>query len=591
MDKTIISSEQLAIMSSRIAGIAKHMTYVLQSSARSSIMSGSRDFSTAVCDGIGDVISLPDGLPVHVTNMSVTTKSFIQYHGENFKEGDAYLNNSPYHGNTHTADYTICIPVFYEEELMFYCTIRGHQADVGNSIPTTYNYKARDIYEEGAPVFPCVKIQEDYKDIEDIIRMAKTRIRVSDVWYGDYLAMIGAARIGERELKKVIEKYGKETVKEFCGQWQEYGKKRMIEEIRKLPSGTWSNESVHDPIPDMVPEGIPVKVKVTIDSEEGQVIVDYTESGDPVPCGLNLCEATVIASGRSGFLNFLGMDLPLCEGALSQIKVKMREKGVVGKATLPYSSSVATTNVADRAVLAVQSALNGITEDKGMAEGALSHPAHTAVISGHDARYGRDFVTQLTNGHTGGMGVKGHDGYVKYHCSSGGMSGWSSIEQLEQKYPILYLEQELISDTGGAGEWDGAPATKAVITPTEDEITFIYLSDGKFNPPKGAEGGYNGTPSYAAIYNLDEGESSLQELPMFHQLKLKPKEALVSKISSGGGYGDPLKRDPEKVKEKVIEKWISNKKARDIYGVVLETDPIEKQIYVNYDKTKELRKI
>jgi len=584
-----IAPDLMAILSSKINSISKQMSYTLQKSARSSVISSCRDFSTAICDGTGDVIALPNGFPVHVANMSLTAKSIFEFHpADTLAPGDAIINNSPYHGNTHMADHTIIVPVFHEGDLMFLCTVRGHQADIGNSVPTTYNATARDIYEEGALCFPCVKIQKNYEDIDDIIRMAKMRIRVSDVWYGDYLAMMGAARIGERELTKLIQKYGKETIKTFCKEWHEYGNRRMMEEIKKLPAISMVNESTHDPIPGILPEGVTVKVQVTIDPKEAYITVDFTDNADPVACGLNLCEATVLSAARTGVLNYMPSDLPLCEGTFSRIIVKMREQGVVGKASLPYSSSLATTNVADRAILAVQCAFNEISDQAGMAEGALAQPPSMAVISGFDSRYGRPYVTQLISGHTGGMGVYGHDGYIAYCICNGGMMEWNSIEVIEQKYPIQYVMQEIIPDSSGAGKWDGAPATKVVMKPRQDDVTFIYVSDGKYNPPRGVHGGHNGSPGNAAMYSVNEGEEqSKVELPMFNQIELKPGEALISEVSSGGGFGNPLERDPEKVRHRVREGWVSLQKAREVYGVVLDTNS---ELYaVDYAATEQLR--
>lgn len=589
MDNQVtIAPDLLAILSSKVNSISKQMSYTLQRSARSSVISSARDFSTAICDGTGDVIALPNGFPVHVANMSLTAKSIFEFHSpDTLAPGDAILNNSPYHGNTHMADYTIIVPVFHEGELMFLCTVRGHQADIGNSVPTTYHATAKDIYEEGALCFPCVKIQKDYQDVDDIIRMAKMRIRVSDVWYGDYLAMIGAARIGERELTKLIDKYGKETVKAFFREWKEYGSRRMIEEIKKLPAGTWYNESKHDPIPGVLPEGVNVKVKLTIDPVEGFIEVDFTDNADPVAAGLNLCEATVLSSGRTGVLNCLPSDLPLCEGTFSRIIVKMRENSIVGKVRLPYSSSLATTNVADRAVLAVQCAFNEVSDSLGMAEGAFAQPPSLSVISGFDSRYERPFVTQLLSGHTGGMGVQGHDGHIAYAICNGGMFEWNSLEVIEQKYPIQYVTQEIIEDSGGAGKWDGAPATKVVMKTRNDKVTFMYVCDGKYNPPHGARGGHNGSPANAAMYRVEEGEAARKDLPMFHGIELAPGEALISEISSGGGFGNPLERDPERVRHRVREGWISLDKAREVYGVVI--DPSTELYAVDWQATEAAR--
>ncbi|WP_310169506.1 hydantoinase B/oxoprolinase family protein [Neobacillus niacini] len=590
MGKNTIAPDLMAILSSKINSISKQMSYTLQRSARSSVMSSARDFSTAICDGVGDVLALPNGFPVHVANMSLTSKSIFEFHSvDTLAPGDAILNNSPYHGNTHMGDHTIIVPVFHEGELMFLCTVRGHQADIGNSVPTTYHALAKDIFEEGALCFPCVKIQKNYEDVEDLIRMAKMRIRVPDVWYGDYLAMIGAARIGERELTKLIEKYGKETVRTFCKEWQDYGKKRMIEEIKKLPEGTWFNESSHDPIPGVLPDGVTVKVKLSILPEDGLIEVDFTDNIDPVACGLNLCEATVLSAGRTGVLNYLPAGLPLCEGTFSRIIVKMRDHSAIGRVSHPYSSSLATTNLADRAILAVQCAFNKIGDNLGMAEGAFAQPPSLSVISGYDSRYKRPYVTQLISGHSGGMGVYGHDGFVTYCICNGAMMEWNSLEVIEQKYPIQYIKQEIITDSGGAGQWDGAPATKVIMKAREDKVTSMYVCDGKYNPPRGAKGGYNGSPAKAAMYEVAKGEDNSIELPMFHGLDLMPGEALVSEISSGGGYGDPLNRDPEKVRHRVREGWITEQKAKEVYGVVLNTTS---ELYtVNYSATELLRQV
>lgn len=576
----------MAILANRVNAIARHMTHVLTRSARSSVMSACRDLSTAICDARGDALALPNGFPVHVANMSLVTKSVMGIHGDSIAEGDAFLHNSPYHGNTHMADHTVVVPVYHEGELLFFCTCRGHQADIGNSSPTTYDARAADIYEEGGLCFPCVRVQKDYDDIDDIVRMAKSRIRVPEVWYGDYLAAVGAARIGERSLKELVGRYGVETMRVFAREWQEYGRRCMVERIRQLPAGTWHGSSTHDGIPGLVPE-IAVEADVTIDPVEGRIIVDYTNNGDPVPCGLNLCEATVLSAGRTGIMNRLRADVPLCEGAMSRIDVRMKESGVVGKATLPHSSSAATTDVADRAILAVQNTWASIEESLGMAEGAEGGGPQDGVISGFDSRAGRRYVTQLIAGDTGGGASYGHDGYVDFAISNGAMQEWNSIEVVEQKYPIVYLEQQIIPDSPGAGQWDGAPGCRTVIAALEDDVTFMFLGDNAKNPPRGANGGGDGIPTRAAVRHGLSSDSPEVDTPLFSRVVLKPGQSIVSDVSSGGGYGDPLCRDPEMVRHRVAEGWLSAERALTVYGVALAES--EGDLVVDGQRTASLR--
>jgi N-methylhydantoinase B len=474
---------------------------------------------------------------------------------------------------------------------MFVCICRGHQADIGNSIPSTYHSKAKDVYEEGALIFPFVKVQEDYKDIQDIIRMCKMRIRVPEVWYGDYLAMIGAARIGEQELTKLIKKYGRETIKAFHEQWHEYGKQRMIEEIRKFPAGTAHYETRHDPIPGILPEGINVKVKITVDPKEGLITCDFTENEDSKSCGLNLCEATLTSAARTGILDRLSIsDLPHCEGALGRVIVKMREGSIVGKAKHPFSSSVATTNVNDRALVAVQCGLNQITDRMAMAEPHYDMGVSLSVISGNDSRYGnRPYVTQLISGVSGSAGVNGHDGYLHHALSNGGMFFINPVEMIEQNYPILYIQQELHTDGVGSGRWDGAPSVKTIIRTLNDPVTFVYMGDGHQNPARGAAGGFDGIPARALICKIKNGIETevVKELPTINEVTVKPGEAICGICSSGGGYGDPLDRDPEMVKHRAREGWITVDQAREVYGVVIDTGS---ELYgVDWKATEELR--
>jgi N-methylhydantoinase B len=157
---------------------------------------------------------------------------------DDLREGDAYLHNDPYLGNTHPADHVILVPVFFEGKHVFTAAAKAHQADCGNSRPTTYAPYARDVYEEGSLIFPCVLVQRDYRDVDDIIRMCRRRIRVPEQWYGDYLAGVGAARIAENRLRELCARYGLETIERFVEEWFDYSERRIAHVISQMPAGT-----------------------------------------------------------------------------------------------------------------------------------------------------------------------------------------------------------------------------------------------------------------------------------------------------------------------------------------------------------------
>ena len=577
----------MSVLSSRLYSIGLEMTNTLMRTARSQLMSVCHDLSTAICDRNGKVIALAESIPVHCANMGLTVRPCFD-HPEGIQPGDLFLNNSPYDGNTHQADYTYIAPVFHDGELMFFAVTKGHQADIGNSIPSTYAPTARDMFEEGAIDWPCIKIQKNYKDVPDIIAIAQMHNRVPEMWYGDYLACVGSSRVGEKRLAALCEEYGNDVVKRFCEAYQDYGARRMKEELKQLPKGHYEYDIKADAIEGVVPE-ITIHIECDTHPEDGTIAFDFTKNADSLPCGLNMCEATTLASAVTGVLNRMPCDIPCNDGAMSQIKVKMREGCVIGKAKAPYSSSMATTNLADRVISGVQALMNKITSNKGMAEGGATQCPAVAVVSGTDWRKGdAPYVNQIFCGMTGGPAVNGYDGWITYQYPvTGGAMNWNSTEVLEQQYPFKVVSEEILPNSVGAGQFDSAPSCKFVMTACHDPVVCAYSCDGIANPPKGAAGGLDGHKSAAWKYKLAEGEASRTELPPFAEPVITKKEAIVSESSSGGGYGDPLERDPELVCHRVREEWITKEFAAKTYGVVV--DDSHEHFVPDVAATKKLR--
>ena len=580
----------MSVLSNRLYSIGVEMTNTMLRTARSQVMSSCRDLSTAICDRYGNLLTMPTSIPVHCGNVGLTVKPCLE-HPDGIKEGDLFLNNSPYHGNTHHADYTYIAPVFFGGELMFFAVAKGHQADCGNSIPSTYHARAKDIFEEGALDWPCVKIQKNYEDVEDLIRVAKARIRVPDIWYGDYLAGVGSARIGEKRLKEFCEEYDIDTIKDFCDSYQEYGEKMIRAEIEKLPEGEWKYTVYHDGIPGVHEENVPINIKMQVKPKDGDIIVDLRDNIDSLEWGLNLSEATSVSSVRAGILNHLPSKLPNNEGVMKHLKVLLREGCIVGKAKYPYSSSMCTTDLADRLISGTQALMNQFMKSSGMAEGGGHGAIGCSVISGKDSRKNDyPYITQILVGLSGGPGVKGHDGYINYAvpCVNGVMRVMSG-ELLEQQYPMLMLSNEVVQDAIGSGEFDSSPSFKVSFTPIDNDVIFTNCADGTTAAPKGVNGGSDSTYTIDYVYDLNDETKERRYLPSISSYALKKGEVICSESTSGGGYGDPLNRDPEKVKHRVREGWISIEKARDTYGVVIDTST--ETYSVNIEETEKLRAI
>ena len=245
-----LDSVELAVISNRFEAAVLAMMNTLLRTSRSGVINNGRDFSCCVITGADELLAMAESQPIHVlSGPDLMAKAMKEHHPE-LRRGDAFLNNSPYHGNSHAADHTILVPVIDADGIhRFTVLAKAHQADCGNAVPTTYAAEARDVYEEGAPIFPCVRVQRDYSDVEDVIRMCRMRIRVPDQWWADYLALIGAARIGERRVLALGEELGWDVLEAYTRGWFDYSERRMDAAIRRLPASEIAISTAHDPFP------------------------------------------------------------------------------------------------------------------------------------------------------------------------------------------------------------------------------------------------------------------------------------------------------------------------------------------------------
>ena len=565
LNKTDFDPILMAVLGNRLNAIVREMSNTLLRTARSAVLAVVRDFSCSMVTADNQMLCPGEGLPVHIFGSSLQTAAMCELH-KDLKPGDAFLHNDPYLGNTHPADHMIMVPVIVDGEHLFTACAKAHQADCGNSIPSTYHAYARDVYEEGSLIFPCVKVQSDYQDVDDIIRMCKRRIRVPEQWYGDFLATIGAARIGERRMIELVERYGKDTIRDFIKAWFNYSETRMAEAIKKLPNGKLSNTGYYDPFPPTLPDGLAIRVDLNVDSEQGRIEVDLTHNEDNKDFGLNQSVACATSNAMAGVFNCLDHDIPHNAGSFSRVSVKLRKGCITGEPEFPHSCSMATTNIADRIVNITQAAFAEIGDGYGLAEGALGMGAGAGVISGMDWRRNGPYINQEWVVANGGPGTPTTDGWLNYGLPVvGGLMYRGSVEVDESKYPMLFKSIRVASGGGGAGKFRGSPGAEVIYGPRKDPMTIVVSCDGQVNPPRGVRGGQAGPA--AATYKV--GQSGEEEkLPGVVECRLQPGEWVRGVDAGGGGYGDPLERDPARVLKDVLEKWETPERAHDVYGVV-----------------------
>ncbi len=551
----------MTVLRRRFEAIIREMVNALFKSGRSGVLNTAMDFSCSLTDAKFQSVSVALGVPVHVGAIDLIPRAVAAKFADDINPGDCFVNNSGYLGNTHCADFTLCAPVFYRERLVFYAIARAHFADMGFPTPTTYSPTAADVYAEGL-MLPCVRIQRGYEDEPAVLDICRANIRAPDQFSGDYLACLAAVRTGERRLTELCDKYGEEVLAAFLDEFQDYAERMAADAIKKLPSATVRSTILYDSETPLHPDGIPVTAELTVDAENARVTLDLTDNVDNLPMGINLTESTTLACCRLGTLNVLGPDIPRCTGAFRRIEVKMRDGAAIGRPLPPAATSAATTNLCNALASHVQALFAALSPGLGTAYGAIGLPGSCPVVSGNDPRRGdRPFVNQIMMGHWSGPGVSGADGWLTYGSAcSQGMLWQSSAEIVEQQQPMLVERLAIRTDSGGAGQWEGAPGSHVVFHAHLAPVRFLINAASHEHPPPGVAG------APTRIYKVD-AEGNETDLGISIDVTIAPGERLVSFGCGGGGYGHPRERHPATIEEKIRQGWISHREAVRRYGL------------------------
>ena len=562
---------RLAIITNRLGAVCSKMANTLYRTGRSGVLNTARDFSCCIITHDYQLLSVVESQPIHVlAGPDEMARTMVELH-DDVRRGDAYIHNSPYHGCSHAADHTIIVPIIDDEGVYrFAVEAKAHQSDCGNSVPTTVMATAHDVYEEGALIFPATRIQRDYRDVDDILRMCELRIRAPEQWYGDYLAMLGAARVGERELLALGREIGWDVLEAFTAEWFDYSEGRMIEALRDMPKGTQTVRNRHDATPGSPPDGIPVEVTVSIDPEAAYVDIDLRNNPDSMPNGLNLNKAAALTAALLGLFNSIDHTVPANAGRFRRVRVHLREDCCVGITRHPTSCSAATCNLSDRVINGVQRAIAELADGCGLAEGGPVLPPGFGAISGTDPRTDEYYVNFVMLGFGCGPGAPTEDAWLSLGTVGvGGIIRYDSIEVDELRFPMFVSDRRCVPDTEGAGRFCGAPNVLVEFGPTHGDMQIGFSSDGVVNPARGARGGDEGAP---ARQHRRTRNGELVELDSWTPVLLCPGETVVSYAAGGGGYGPAMERAPERVVADVREGWISRQRAQAVYGVVVDGD-------------------
>ncbi|WP_323736021.1 hydantoinase B/oxoprolinase family protein [Methanosphaera sp. ISO3-F5] len=550
------------VIANRLDSITQEMGISLEHSAHSPIFAEACDFACCICDYKGDLVSQLSGIPILATAGSFSVKSVIKKYGADIHDGDAFIINDPYDGGNHLPDIGIITPVFNDDELLFFCVSRAHHGDIGGSTAGSYNPKATEIFQEGIRIHPT-RIVEDNNINNDIMDLITLNTRNPSMLKSDLLAQMGSNNVARNRLEKMIKEYGNELIKkvveENLNQAEILTKKRILE----VPDGEYSATSYID---DDSFQKEHIKIHVTVKIKDDNLTVDFTGTDKQVKGFVNTSIVTATAASGIASLWFLGADIPRNGGAFNAINVVL-PKGSLVNPYEPAPMTLSTLTPASEIIGTIFKALNKAVPDRLPAGyGNYIGPSYYGI----DPRNGRFYVGFSFCSLGSGGAMNGLDGkpYMSPMSNYGGVKA-PNIESNEVQYPHITLRHEMECDTAGAGEFRGGAGIEYAFQIYDESSEIVMFGDGIYNAPYGLNGGKDGSfnkPLFKHDGKWIQTES--KEYPR----KVSKGDIVSIHSAGGGGYGNPYKRDMNKVLEDYLDDLISKENALKVYGVVINDD-------------------
>ena len=572
MPQTRLNPITVEIIGNSLASIADEILVGLIKSAYSTNIKERQDCSSVVMDAQGRVVSISDmSLPMHLSSFMFTGEALLKrFPKATIHDGDVFIVNDPYSGGpSHLADVTFVAPVFHQGELVAFVGNTGHWPDVGGKAPGQAALgDATEIYQEGLRI-PIVRLQKRGEVQQDILGLVLLNVRDPHNRDGDIRAHMGSLKLGVLRMKDLTAQYGAKVIMEALDQLLDVSEVKARHGILSIAEGDYEALDYLDDDVDS-DEPIPIKVKISIRHRpEPSVTVDYAGTGGPAKFGINMPYHGTVTVVFWVMRSILDPDLQPNAGFERVIKVLAPDGCLVNcKAPSPLGARYeVASQIPDSLFLALSGAIQTGIEAGG-------HGTHGMGFSGQPPN---SFIYYETVG--GGGGARPNkDGISGVHITSN-----LPIEAMEQEFPMMADRLEYIPDSGGPGRFRGGLGVRKDWRMLVDSFVGVHSNRHKI-PGPGLLNGNNGTLT-RIVRNPDS--SSPETLPREATLlPVGPDDVITIFAGGGGGYGDPLERDPFKVQEDVINGLVTVEAASRDYKVALDPENLE----IDVEATKRLRR-
>jgi len=542
------------IIRNAFISIAQDMNAVLIRSAYTPVIYEGKDCVVALLDEKGEVLGQSSGLPLFLGNLQVCVQETAKMYGwDYFKEGDIFFVNDSFFTGTHLNDITIFAPIFWNGKLAGFSASRAHWLDVGGKDPGG-SMDSTNIYQEGFR-WPVTRLYENNEPRKEIIEFLRINGRFGYSLIGDMNAQIAAGKTGEKRFQGILDRFGIDLVQSARDEIFRQSEELEREAVRKIKNGTYFADGFLDD------DGLgsdPVKINMKVIVEDEKITIDLDGSANqtqgPVNCGF----AQTISACRVAFKLLINPKRPVDGGTFKTLDVTAPE-GSIFKASEPaacqwYFSSLGLL------IDAFVKALSPSTKELS----AAAHYGDSMVIfiGGVDPRNNFPFLSvEPTCGGWGGFeGSDGADALI--NNVNGGFKDLP-IEVFESKYPVSIFNYGFRENSGGLGKFRGGLGLYREYTINTDGFVSLWF-ERSVTPAWGLFGGKDGLPPNVNIKIPNEEEKNLLKA---NGLQIKKGTVLTTYTGGGGGFEEPLERDPQDVLKDVKNRYVTIEKAKQDYKV------------------------
>jgi N-methylhydantoinase B len=575
---SIVDAFTTEVIRNSVVAITNEMKTNLMRTAYNMIIYEAEDFTVGLFDADGNTISIGLGLPMFIRGLSDAIKAKIAFWGkDSIEPGDILLTNDPQVMGSHLNHMIFTLPVFQEGELIAFASSMGHWQDVGGVLGAV----TRDIFSEGLQM-PFVKIFKRGEQDLEITSIIRTNCRLPALAMGDFRAQIASIRTGERRLTELIRRYGAGPFKESVARIFDQSERLARAAVKRIPDGLYEAESFMDDDGVNLGKHIPIKVRVNVKDDE--MTIDLS-GVSPQVAGPYNSGATAGRSASEVAFKFLTTPLllPINEGSFRPLKVIL-PPGRVVSATKPAPVRTWMT-----VPMTVSDTIFKALANAGIDDVLAGHHADLAAprVFGIDPKTGRasHFPPMLSGGGWGALGDA--DGQNATFCINDGDTHNTPVEAGEGRAPIFVSYRKLRQDSGGPGKFRGGlgVAQQVRLLASGNVLSAMERS---VCAPWGLHGGRSALPNRFSVVRKNGAIETFATGKTPGHIALQAEDGFLVEVGGGGGYWNPLERDPERVLADVRAGYVSLEAAQRDYGVVI--DQQGRQFRIDVAATEQLRK-